>query len=104
MIISLYRVGIFSYTSRLECAQKEDLEMITQELASFVIDTSAENLPANVVPHARDALIDTLGVSLAGTLEPVGEIALRWAHDVGAKPQATILGTRLATSAAEAAF
>jgi len=78
--------------------------MITQELASFIIDTPAENLPAFVVPHARDALIDTLGVSLAGTLEPVGEIALRWAHDVGAKPQATIWGTRLATSAAEAAF
>jgi 2-methylcitrate dehydratase PrpD len=78
--------------------------MITQELASFVIDTPAENLPANVVPHARDALIDTLGVSLAGTLEPVGEIALRWAHDVGAKPQATIWGTRLASSPAEAAF
>ena len=74
--------------------------MLTRQLASFVIDTPAENLSPAVLPHARDALIDTLGVSLAGTLEPVGEVALRWAHDVGAKPQATIWGTQLATSPA----
>jgi 2-methylcitrate dehydratase PrpD len=78
--------------------------MLTRKLASFVIDTRTEDIPAEVLLGARYALIDTLGCSLAGTLEPVSEIALRWARDVDAKPRATIWGTPLATSPAEAAF
>lgn len=78
--------------------------MRTQELAGFVIDTRTADLPPEVLQRARDALIDTLGCGLAGTLEPVSEIALRWAQDIGARPQATIWGTPLATSPAEAAF
>ena len=78
--------------------------MLTQNLASFVTDTRTGDLPAEVMSRACDALIDTLGCGLAGTLEPVSEIALRWAQDVGARPQATIWGSPLATSPAEAAF
>ncbi len=78
--------------------------MLTQSLASFVIDTKIESIPENVLLHARDALIDTLGVGLAGSLEPAGEIALRWVQDAGARPQATVWGTPLASSPAEAAF
>lgn len=78
--------------------------MLTQSLASFVIDTKTESIPEDVLLHARDALIDTLGVGLAGSLEPAGEIALRWIRDTGAGPQATVWGTQLATSPAEAAF
>ena len=45
--------------------------MLTQKLASFVVDTDIKTMPAEVMQVARDALIDTLGVGLAGTLEPV---------------------------------
>ena len=78
--------------------------MITQELARFVIDTKVSDIPQSVLEGARDALIDTVGVALAGTLEQAGDIAARWVHELGARPQATFWGLNLATSPAEAAF
>ena len=78
--------------------------MLTETLAQFVIETRTADIPPAVVNGARDALIDTVGVALAGSLEPVGEIVARWVTEVGAKPQCTLWGSALATSAAEAAF
>jgi 2-methylcitrate dehydratase PrpD len=78
--------------------------MITDALARFVIDTKATTVPDAVLLSARNALTDTVGVALAGTLEPVGEIAARWVQDLGARRQATFWGHDLSTSVAEAAF
>ena len=77
--------------------------MITEKLARFVVDTTARDIPDDVLRGARDALIDTVGVALAGTLEPVAELAVRWVNEVGAKPQVTVWGTGIATAPAEAA-
>lgn len=78
--------------------------MITEKLARFVIETRLTDIPKDVIAGARDALIDTVGVALAGTLEPAAEIALRWVTHLGAKPQASVWGQNVATSPAEAAF
>lgn len=78
--------------------------MLTQRLAEFVIDTRASDVPQNVMDASRDALIDTLGVALVGGLDEVGEIALRYVRDLGARREATVWGTHVATSMAEAAF
>jgi 2-methylcitrate dehydratase PrpD len=78
--------------------------MITEKLARLVVDTSTGDIPEDVLKGARDALIDTLGVALAGTLEPVGELAVRWVNETGAKSQATLWGQNISTSPAEAAF
>ncbi len=78
--------------------------MITEKLARFVIETPLSDIPQDVLAGARDALIDTVGVALAGTLEPVAELALRWVTHLGAKPQAGVWGQNVATAPAEAAF
>jgi 2-methylcitrate dehydratase PrpD len=78
--------------------------MITETLARFVVDTPESDIPEDVLKGAQDALIDTVGVALAGTLEPVSGIAMRWVEDLGAKPRVTLWGTGVATSPAEAAF
>ena len=78
--------------------------MLTQRLAEFIVDTRASDVPQNVMEASRDALIDTLGVALVGGLDEVGEIALRYVREIGAKREATIWGTHVATSMAEAAF
>ncbi|MBI3042126.1 MAG: MmgE/PrpD family protein [Betaproteobacteria bacterium] len=78
--------------------------MFTETLARFAIETRTSDLPEPAIAAARDALIDTVGVALAGSREPVGELAARWARDIGAKPQAACWGRELATSPAEAAF
>ncbi len=78
--------------------------MITATLSRFVVETRIADIPDAVFVAARDALIDTLGVALAGAREPAAEIAARWVEEGGSRPQATIWGRPLATSAAEAAF
>jgi len=78
--------------------------VFTETLARFAIETRASDLPDETIGAARDALIDTVGVALAGTREPVGELAARWARELGAKPQAACWGLDAASSPAEAAF
>jgi len=78
--------------------------MLTQQLAAFVINTRESDVPAEVLDGARDALVDTLGCALAGSLDEGSEIAQRWVRETGARAQATVLGTPLSTSPAEAAF
>ena len=78
--------------------------MFTEKLSRFVIETRLAEIPQDVLAGARDAVIDTVGVALAGTLEPAAGIALSWINHLGAKPQASVWGQTVATSPAEAAF
>ena len=78
--------------------------MITRKLAEFVTRTATGDIGQDVLARGGDALMDTVGCALAGTLEPVGEIALRWVAETGARPQATVWGQNSRTSPAEAAF
>ena len=76
--------------------------MLTQQLAQFVFET--ESLPADVERAAKIALMDTLGCALAGVAEPAARNAREHVQDIGAKATASIWGTQLASSPAEAAF
>jgi 2-methylcitrate dehydratase PrpD len=76
--------------------------MITEKLADFVANTTA--VPDAVLTAAQNAVIDTVGVALAGTQEPVSAAAARWIAELGAAPKATLWGRDGATSIAEAAF
>lgn len=78
--------------------------MLTERLARYVIETRTGDIPPPVIAGARDALIDTVGVALAGTVEPVGEIVARWIQELGARSQATFWGNRVGSSPADAAF
>jgi 2-methylcitrate dehydratase PrpD len=78
--------------------------MLTRQLAEFVVNTDLNDIPKPVLDGSRDALIDTIGCALAGSLEPISEIAARWVRETGARGQASLLGHPLKTSPAEAAF
>jgi 2-methylcitrate dehydratase PrpD len=78
--------------------------MLTQRIAEFVINTPVSAVPGDVLDASRDALIDTVGVALAGSLDEVSEIALRYVRDMNSRAEASIWGTPISTSMAEAAF
>jgi 2-methylcitrate dehydratase PrpD len=63
--------------------------MLTEQLARFVVSTPLADIPNEALLRAQDALIDTLGVGIAGTLESASEIAQAWAQERGgnAHPQ-----------------
>ena len=82
--------------------------MLTKQLAEFAINPRASAIPQAVMDGARDALVDTLGCTLAGTLdevtfcgrngkpaaaaEPSGSSASRAAQDTGTPTNAQLLG------------
>ncbi|NEP86339.1 MAG: MmgE/PrpD family protein [Okeania sp. SIO2C2] len=76
----------------------------TQQLAAFVQQIEYHNLPETVVNQAKNAILDTLGVMLAGATTSVGNILLRYAESLGGTKQSSALGTQLQTSSPLAAL
>jgi 2-methylcitrate dehydratase PrpD len=79
-------------------------DMLTARLAEFVTGTDTNALPDALLSLAQAPLTDTIGVTLAGVPEEGATIAREWVAEIGARPVARVLGTDVATSAAEAAF
>jgi len=70
-------------------------------LAAFVAHAS---VPAEARASAARAVLDAVGVTLAGSIEPVARIAQAIASDEGGRPRCRILGTPYRTAAGLAAL
>jgi 2-methylcitrate dehydratase PrpD len=77
---------------------------ITARLAHLITEATYEDLPEAVVLQAKRALLDTIGVTLAGHSEESGRIITAWVEDAGGSQEAAVLGTALYTSPALAAL
>lgn len=76
----------------------------TAKLASFVVSTSFDDLPEQVVQKSTGAILDCLGVTLAGCTHQASRIVQAYVASAGGNPEARILGTGQWNSAAHAAF
>lgn len=77
---------------------------VTKTLARYVGRTRFGDHPPEAVARARAAILDTVGVTLAGTRHPVAGPCLNLVRWTGAVPRAGVLGTGVRTGAAEAAW
>ncbi len=76
---------------------------ITKKVASFVVDSKYDDLPASVVEKVKYILLDSIGCALSGHIADRGRIVLEHVSELGGKSQATIIGNGR-TSYALAAF
>ena len=76
----------------------------TETIASWIVDTSYEDIPPEAIRVANESCFDLLGVILAGSTQPVGEIIQQYVDDSGGSNQATVLASGLQTSLANAAL
>jgi 2-methylcitrate dehydratase PrpD len=76
----------------------------TTEIGAWIAGASLDAMPDEVVERARAGVIDTIGVILAGTAEPVTRIAASLVAEDGGAPVASQLGTPLQTTAESAAL
>ena len=76
----------------------------TSTIAEFVAKNRWEDCPAEAVDAARRAILDCLGVMLAGSAEPAARIVTDIARSEGGAPLATVIGTSLRTGAVWAAL
>ena len=77
---------------------------ITGEVARFIATTKLEHIPADVREMAKGFILDGIGVTLAGTTEKGNRIIRDHVKDVGGKPEAQVLGTRMRAPVRLAAF
>jgi 2-methylcitrate dehydratase PrpD len=76
----------------------------TQRVVDFICDTQAGEIPAEAREMGRRALLDTIGVTLAGVNEESARISRELLDVEGGNGLATVLGTSLRTSLAGAAL
>jgi 2-methylcitrate dehydratase PrpD len=77
---------------------------LTRRIAEFVVSSRLDDVPTRARDAAKTAMIDCLGVTLAGSREACARILTRLIVDAGGRPEATIIGTGLRVPATEAAL
>lgn len=70
----------------------------TEKIAKWIVETSYEDIPPDVIDVAKQSCFDCLGVILAGSVQPVGQIIQKYVSDQGGTPDATVLGSGMRTS------
>ena len=47
---------------------------VTKKLVNFIVETTHDDLPTEVIEHAKVCILDWIGVAVAGSLEPPSKI------------------------------
>ena len=68
------------------------VERVTEGLAEFLASTEFEDLPAEVVEHAKRCMVDFLGVCLGGSTMKRSRIIASFVNDLGGAQEATVIG------------
>ena len=77
---------------------------VVAKLAEFVVKTDFEALPREAVTAAKRALLDTLGVALAGSTEPASKIITGFVKKFGDQPICGVIAGKVRTSSLNAAL
>jgi len=77
---------------------------VTRELADYVVQTLERPLPSAVMATTKLHILDTLAAMVSGSRLKPGLFAVKFVDSLGGKPQATVVGTSIVTSAVNAAF
>lgn len=76
----------------------------TRELVEFVVNTDLEEIPLDAILMAKRCLLDCVGVTLAGSLDPLRLMLQAYLDKVGGITEATIFGTNKKTTRSNAAL
>jgi len=86
---------------------RTDAETISPDtimLADYVAKALDRELPAEVVARTKLHVLDTFAAMVSGSRLKPGELAARYVDSLGGKPQATVIGSSIVTSAVNAAL
>lgn len=77
---------------------------MTSELSAYIARALRKPLPSNVVERAKIHLVDTFAAMISGSRLLPGVKAIKYVKALGGKPEAGVVGTRIVTSATNAAL
>jgi 2-methylcitrate dehydratase PrpD len=76
----------------------------TQHVIAYIVSSRVDQIPQKALAVAKGAMLDCLGVALAGARHPGGMIAAEWSREAASAPHATVWGHGLKVSAHDAAL
>jgi 2-methylcitrate dehydratase PrpD len=76
----------------------------TKKIAEFIVRTDLYGIPEEAREVGRRAVLDCLGVALAGSRDTIGKIMTGLLKDMGGQPQSSVWGKKFKTSPALAAW
>src|SRR3990172_7956140 len=76
----------------------------TKLLSEFVVNTPSESIPANALNVAKDAFMDCVGVSLAGSMAESSRIIKEFTRSMGGTPTSSVISGGFKTSAPAASL
>ncbi len=83
---------------------EQEKRYLTEKFAAFVLETRYPDIPGEATHKAKQCILDTIGVTLAGSTDPVRSPVLKYLEEIGGKKQSTVIGVGLKTSAPQAAL
>ena len=69
-------------------------ESLTEELAAYIQEVTYEDMPANMLQRAREAVIDGIGVTLSGYSAHCTTLIRRYIDGLGLNGKSTVMGER----------
>jgi 2-methylcitrate dehydratase PrpD len=76
----------------------------TETLATWIVGTSYEDIPAAAYEQAKKSILDYLGTTIQGSTTELGRMILDYTQEQGGNPQARVIATDIRTSSTNAAF
>ena len=76
----------------------------TRTLAEFMVGLTYDDIPADAVEQVKIFTLEAVGHMVHAHAQPVSQLLVSYTRELGAVPQATVLGADLKTSVAEAAY
>src|SRR5258706_1603047 len=75
-----------------------------RRLSAYIAGALKQPLPPAILAKARQHILDTMAAMISGTRLPPGKLAIAYVTSLGGVRQASVIGTRLLTSAVHAAL
>jgi 2-methylcitrate dehydratase PrpD len=76
----------------------------TKVLAEFIAKSKFDDIPKEAVNAAKQAFLDLIGVTLAGSITPQAEIVIEMVRENRGQPKAVVMGGGFRASSAESAL
>ena len=76
----------------------------TKQVAEFVAQTRYEDLPAKAIELVKQAILDSVAVTLAGSVEPAAKICAQMAREESTSKDSSVFGQGFKTSCSQAAL
>ena len=76
----------------------------TKKVSEFVAQTTYEDLPAKAIELAKQAILDSVAVTLAGSIESAAKICAQMAREESTSKDSSVFGRGFKTSCSQAAL